>query len=43
MREVNLGFDLVAFSPAGAGGTAWGLSFNGGAEMGTHLFRFVLL
>jgi hypothetical protein len=43
VREINLGFDLIAFSTAGTGGTARGLRFTGGVEMGTHLFRFVLL
>jgi hypothetical protein len=43
MREVDLGFDLIAFGAAGARSLAGGLRFTGLVEMSPHLVGFVVL
>jgi hypothetical protein len=42
MREINFGLDFVGFA-SGTRPGGRGLSFGGGAEMSTNLFRFVVL
>jgi hypothetical protein len=42
MREINLGFDFVAFGAGRTRGLALGLRFAGLAEVGPHLFRFMV-
>ena len=42
IREINLGFNLIAFNAARARVFRRGLRFAGGTQINTHLLRFVL-
>jgi hypothetical protein len=42
MREIDLGLDFAGLGTAGTRGLARRLGFPGGAEVGSHLFRFVV-
>jgi hypothetical protein len=43
MGKIDLGLDFVGIGTAGARGLSGGLRFAGGAEVGPHFFRFVVL